>query len=78
MGIPFQLRVIFCHPFGAGSLLFLSQGLHPWLYPFCPSGLLWGDPLGLQSMVCIQTVARLKPCPTYKNRQSRPMPDVIN
>ena len=57
-----MLCVLFCHPFGAGSLLFLSQGLHPWLYPFSPSGLLWGAPF----MVCIQTVARLKPCPTHK------------
>ena len=34
-----MLCVLFCHPFGAGSLLILSQGLHPWLYPFSPSGL---------------------------------------
>ena len=44
MGIPSLLCVLFCHPFGAGSLLFLHQGLHPWLYPISPSGLLWGDP----------------------------------
>ena len=33
-----MLFVLFCHPFGAGCYC-IYQGLHPWLFPFSPSGL---------------------------------------
>ena len=37
-----QMKFLFSFaPLGAGLFLFLfAQGLHPWLYPFCPSGII--------------------------------------
>ncbi|MBF8277059.1 MAG: hypothetical protein HW390_2132 [Candidatus Brocadiaceae bacterium] len=44
MGIPSLLCVHFCHPFGAGSLLFLSKGLQPLAISFQPFGPVVGRP----------------------------------
>ncbi len=61
MGISSLLCVLFCHPFGADSLLCLyTPGYILSALQACCGAI----PLGLQPMVCIQTVARLKPCPT--------------
>ena len=70
MGIPSLLCVHFCHPFGAGSLLFLSKGLQPLAISFQPFGPVVGRPFRVATPGVYSENCKAEALPYILNRMS--------